>query len=267
MVYLQTCVVARSLPKARAWLTVSSLTTLLVIVSLPWSGPIPGVGLIQGIGQSWVFRKTAKEPLSWAIFHGLLIVAAYIVSLEIEKYSLPLVLVGYVLTSTWLVARCLGKLPERLPVPPMGIAAYGQAFLRRPWQSAERAEGDPPTNTDSTTYTVSALRIMASKALGRLFIGQNLWAIWLLASAAITGLCLGLFITFADRFAGLMMFGLVVVWAQMVLIAVPLVLYVLIVLVSNPPRAVGWQVPGLILLGISLLQLWVISSVIISGSG
>ncbi|MGD1907061.1 MAG: hypothetical protein ACFB0C_13835 [Leptolyngbyaceae cyanobacterium] len=285
VVYLQTCVVARRLPEARAWLTVSSLTTLLVTVLLPlfgpipgvrliqevgqswvllmpWAGPIPGVGLIQGDGQSWVSRKTAKEPLSWAIFHGLLIVAAYIISLAIEAYSLPFVWVGYVLTSTALIGRCLGTLPEQLPVPPMGIAAYGQAFLRRPWQSAEWTEGDPPTNTGSTTYTVAALRGMTSKALG-----QNLWAIWLLASAALTGLSLWLFIAFIDHFAGLNLYVWFVIFAQFGLIVVSLVLYVLIVLVSSPPRAVGWQVPGLILLGISLLQLWVISSVIVSGSG
>jgi hypothetical protein len=267
VVYLQTCVVARRLPEARAWLTVSSLTTLLAIVLLPLPGPVPGVGPIQGIGQSWVFRRTFKEPLSWAIFHGLMIVAAYIVSLEINRQWWPLVLVGYVLTSTGLVARCLGTLPEQLPVPPTGIAAYGQAFLRRPWQSAEQAAA-PPTNTGSATYTVSSVRVMVSETLGGLFVGQNLWAIWLLASAAITGLSLWLFTSFSDRFAGLMMFGLVVVLAQVVLIAVPLVLYVLIVLMSSPPRmAVGWQVPGLMLFGISLLQLLVISSVIVRGSG
>jgi hypothetical protein len=111
-------------------------------------------------------------------------------------------------------------------------------------------------------------RVMVSETLGGLFVGQNLWAIWLLASAAITGLSLWLFTSFSDRFAGLMMFGLVVVLAQVVLIAVPLVLYVLIVLMSSPPRmAVGWQVPGLMLFGISLLQLLVISSVIVRGSG
>jgi hypothetical protein len=267
VVYLQTCVVARRLPEARAWLTVSSLTTLLAIVLLPLPGPVPGVGPIQGIGQSWVFRRTFKEPLSWAIFHGLMIVAAYIVSLEINSQWWPLVLVGYVLTSTGLVARCLGTFPEQLPVPPTGIAAYGQAFLRRPWQSAEQAAA-PPTNTGSATYTVSSVRVMVSETLGGLFVGQNLWAIWLLASAAITGLSLWLFTSFSDRFAGLMMFGLVVVLAQVVLIAVPLVLYVLIVLMSSPPRmAVGWQVPGLMLFGISLLQLLVISSVIVRGSG
>lgn len=268
VVYLQTCVVARRLPEVRAWLTVSSLTTLLAIVLLPLSGPIPGVGPIQGIGQSWVFRRTAKEPLAWAVLHGLLIVAAYSVSLEINNQWWPLVLAGYVLTSTGLVGRCLGTLPEQLPVPPMGTAAYGQAFLRRPFMPAVNSAATPPaTGAATTTDAVSSPRVMVAATTGMLSINPHLWAIWLFASSAMTGLSLLLFTSFIDHFAGLNLFVWFVIFAQLGLIVVPLVLYVLIVLVSKSPRSVGWQVPGLILFGISLLQLLVISSVIIRGSG
>ena len=108
---------------------------------------------------------------------------------------------------------------------------------------------------------------MVAKTLSELFVGQNLWAIWLFASAAITGLSLWLFISFIDHFAGLNLFVWFVIFAQLGLIVVPLVLYVLIVLVSNPPRSAAWQTPGLLLLGVSSLQLCIISGVILKGSG
>jgi hypothetical protein len=84
--------------------------------------------------------------------------------------------------------------------------------------------------------------------------GSALWA-WLLASSGVAGLTLRLFVIFTDCLAGLMMFGVVMALADVVLLFVPIIFYVLIVLLTKPPRSSPlFLIPGIITLFIAGLN-------------